>query len=158
MADLYELLLALDLRDSVSDADIAELRWHLGLGAEPEDLGIITVCPEVREDDSGEPFVEERRPEPLLTGSGPAWKIGGALVSVLTPPATDSPGTWALTVRQEIHPDEFDLLGELLGWLAAHADDRHRSADGAVRVGWTRFYEADRFDPLVVQDDEVRWP
>ncbi|WP_354638619.1 hypothetical protein [Kitasatospora camelliae] len=52
-----------------------------------------------------------------------------------------------MTVRQEVHPDEFDRIGELLGWLATRADDRHRTSPGTVHLGWTRFYESDRTVP-----------
>lgn len=157
MADIYELYIALNLPGNLSDEEVAELRWHLGLAAEPETHRIVAVFPDAREDASGE-YVIADHPEPLLSGHGGAWKIGGALVSVLERPEHDRHGTWALTARQEIHPDEFDLTGELLGWLASKADDRHRSATGAVHLGWTRFCESERFQPLVVRDGEVLWP
>ncbi|MEU2250454.1 hypothetical protein [Streptomyces sp. NPDC019224] len=154
MADIYELFIALDLREGLPAEEVAELRWHLGLGARPEALRIVAEFPEVTEDDDGELVVEDH-PEPLLGGRGGAWKTGGALVSVLE---RGRGGAWALTVRQEIHPDDFDLTGELLRWLAGRADDRHRGAGGAVRLGWTRFCEADRYEPLVVREGEVLWP
>ncbi|MFD3533039.1 hypothetical protein [Streptomyces sp. NPDC058664] len=154
MADIFELSLVLNLRDSLSDEEVTELRWHLGLGGKPETLRIVTAFPIVVEDDCGE-FLTEDHPVPLLGRHGEAWKVDGALVSVLL--RTEG-GAWALTARQEIHPDEFDRTGELLSWLATRADDRHRSATGAVRLGWTRFCESDRFEPLVVRDGEVVWP
>ncbi|MET7435441.1 hypothetical protein ABZT16_42070 [Streptomyces flaveolus] len=73
----------------------------------------------------------------------------------LVRPEDPRAGIWALTVRQETHPDEFDLTGELLGWLATKAADRHHAPDGTVRLGWTRFCEADDFEPLGVRDGEV---
>ncbi|WP_369362894.1 hypothetical protein AB5L52_06155 [Streptomyces sp. CG4] len=157
MADIYELSLALNLREALSDGELAELRWHLGLGPRPERLRIVPAFPVVVEDEHGEPVTVDD-PVPLLGEKGEAWKAGGALVSVLVRPEDVRHGTWALTVRQEIHPDAFDRTGELLGWLATKADDRHRVAADAVQLGWTRFYESDRFEPLVVRDGEVVWP
>lgn len=154
MADIFELSIALNLRGSLLDEEVTELRWHFGLGDKPETLRIVTAFPIVVEDDSGE-FVTEDHPVPLLGRHGEAWKVDGALVAVLL--RTEG-GAWALTARQEIHPDEFDRTGELLSWLAARADDRHRSSTHVVRLGWTRFCESNRFEPLVVQDGEVLWP
>ncbi|MFD5099821.1 hypothetical protein [Streptomyces albidochromogenes] len=154
MADIFELSLVLNLPDSLSDEEVTELRWHLGLGDKPETLRIVTALPIVVEDDCGE-FVTEDPPVPLLGRQGEAWKVDGVLVSVLL---RIEGGAWALTARQEIHPDEFHRTGELLSWLATKADDRHRSSTGAVRLGWTRFCESDRFEPLVVRDGEAVWP
>ncbi|WBO68923.1 hypothetical protein [Streptomyces camelliae] len=97
-------------------------------------------------------------PVPLLAQQGQAWKVDGALVSVLLSPQDTCYGTWALTVRQEIHPDEFDSTGELLTWLASKADDRHRTSTGEIRLGWTRFCDSDCFEPLAVRNGEVTWP
>ncbi|POX57319.1 hypothetical protein C3489_01000 [Streptomyces sp. Ru71] len=157
MADVYELSLALNLRGELSEEELAELRWHLGQGPEPETLRIVPAFPAVVEDDRGEPVIIDD-PVPLLSGHGAAWKVDGALVSALVPPEDGRHGTWALTIRQEIHPDDFDSTGELLSWLATKADDRHRAATGEVRIGWTRFYESDTFEPLMVRDGQVVWP
>ncbi|MGW9206200.1 hypothetical protein ACWGR4_04355 [Embleya sp. NPDC055664] len=154
MADIFELVLAVDLRDELSEDELTELRWHLGLGPKPEMLHIVTGFPFVYEGDDGAPVVEDR-PEPLLGRHGEAYKAGGALVSVLL---RRRDGRWALTSRQEIHPDEFDLLGELLGWPAARAGDRHLRIDGGVDLGWTRFHESRQAEPLVVRDGAVVWP
>ncbi|MGX1887567.1 hypothetical protein [Streptomyces sp. NPDC055287] len=156
MADIFELSIVLNLRDSLLDEEVAELRWHLGLGDKPKTLRLVPAFPIVVEDDCGE-LVTEDHPVPLLGRHGEAWKVDGALVSVLLRPEDARHGSWALTVRQEIHPDEFDRTGELLRWLATKADDRHRSS-GTVHLGWTRFCESDRYEPLVVRDDQVVWP
>ncbi|MDA2811816.1 hypothetical protein O4J56_14330 [Nocardiopsis sp. RSe5-2] len=111
----------------------------------------------VTEGDDGGPVVEDR-PQPLLGEHGEAAKVGGALVSALLRREDTWPGAWALTSRQEIHPDAFDETGELLAWLAARAGPRHRNPDGSIRLGWIRFYESDRFEPVVVRDGEVAWP
>ncbi|MFC9813981.1 hypothetical protein ACFVJM_18145 [Streptomyces virginiae] len=62
---------------------------------------------------------------------------------------------WALTSRQEIHPDEFEKVGELLCWLAARAHDTHRRGDGAVGVGFLRFHEDEVPEALTVVGGEV---
>ncbi|MGW7297426.1 MULTISPECIES: hypothetical protein [unclassified Streptomyces] len=157
MADIYELMLALDLRDDVSEAEVAELRWHVGLGPRPEGLNIVTGSSLVMEVEGEEVEVEEV-PEPLLSCQGEAYKVGGALFSVLLRKEDAWRSGWALTSRQEIHPDDFDRTGTLLTWLADRAHDVHRRPDGGVNVGWTRFYEEVRPEPLVVRDGVVVWP
>ncbi|MEV8038909.1 hypothetical protein [Streptomyces sp. NPDC086182] len=157
MADIYELSIVLNLREGLSDEEASELRWHLGLGPRPESLRIVPEFPTVVEDEHGDPVMRDA-PVPLLGQPGEAWKVGGALVSVLLRPEDARYGTWALTVRQEIHPDDFERIGELLSWLATKADDRHSVPTGTVRLGWTRFCESDQFEPLVVRDGEVVWP
>jgi hypothetical protein len=157
MADIYELSIALNLHEDLSDEELAEFRWHLGLGAKPEILRIVPKFPIVVEDDAGEPVIEDH-PVPLLGQHGDAWKVDGALTSVLVRPEDPANGAWALTVRQEIHPDQFDSTGQLLAWLSTKADGRHCPKAGVVQLGWTRFYESDRFDPLFVRDGEVEWP
>ncbi|MFH8484159.1 hypothetical protein [Streptomyces longisporoflavus] len=153
MADIYELSIALDLRDDLSEGEIADLRWHLGQGPRPATLSVVREFPVVVEDDRGE-LVTEDSPAPLLGCHDTALKAGGALTSVLLP----RKGGWALTARQEAHPDDFDRVGELLVWLAARAEGHHARFDGSVRVGWTRFYEEDEPRPLVVRDGGVGWP
>ncbi|MER7585126.1 hypothetical protein [Kitasatospora sp. NPDC097691] len=157
MADIFELMLTLDLRDELSGEELAELRWHLGLGPKPEVLRIVTEFPFVDETDDGELVVGDD-PQPLLGRAGEAWKVDGALVSVLLRREHTWRGAWALTSRQEIHPDEFDVTGRLLCWLAARAGDCHRRADGSVDLGWTRFHESRQAKPLVVRDGVVHWP
>ncbi|MGW6060572.1 hypothetical protein [Streptomyces sp. NPDC055189] len=153
MADVYELIVALDLRDDLSEGEVAELRWHLGLGPRPVTLTVVREFPVVVEDDSGE-LVTEDDPVPLLGCHDTALKVDGVLTSVLLP----REGGWALTARQEIHPDDFDRVGELLAWLATKTAGHHERFDGAVRVGWIRFYEVDQPTPLVVRDSGVDWP
>ncbi|MFD8394786.1 hypothetical protein ACFV2N_37760 [Streptomyces sp. NPDC059680] len=113
---MFELMLTLDLRDEFSEEELAG-RWHLGAGPKPETLRIVTEFPLVVEDEHGEPVIENH-PEPLLASHGEAFKMEGALVSVLERRADTGGGAWALTSRQEVHPDGFELVGELLGWLA----------------------------------------
>ncbi|GAA3147981.1 hypothetical protein ACFQ0X_05970 [Streptomyces rectiviolaceus] len=153
MADMYEFSMAMDLRDDISEEEIAELRWHLGLGPQPVRLTVVREFPVVMEDDQGE-LVTEDVPVPLLGCHDTALKVGGALTSVLLRRKVG----WALTARQEIHPDDFDRVGELLTWLAAKACGHHERFDGSVRVGWFRFYEEEQLHPLAVRDGGVEWP
>ncbi|MFI9237040.1 hypothetical protein [Streptomyces sp. NPDC053079] len=158
MADVFELTLTLDLLDPLSEEELAELRWHLGLGPKPEILRIVTTFPFVVEDEHGEPVVEDH-PEPLLGCHGEAFKVGGALVSALVPRQDTRRGAWALTSRQETHPDDFERTGELLSWLATKAVDAHRRSDnGDVHLGWIRFCEEVQPKPLVVRDGVAVWP
>ncbi|MFJ7906774.1 hypothetical protein [Kitasatospora sp. NPDC096204] len=137
--------------------ELAELRWHLGLGHKPEVLRIVPEFPLGYIDDDGELVIEDR-PQPLLGGHGEPWKIDGALVSILLRRERTRGGAWGLTSRQEIHPDQFDITGELLCWLAAKAGMGHRKLDGSILLGYTRFYEEHRLVPLVVRNGVVIWP
>ncbi|MFG2905071.1 hypothetical protein ACGF13_08410 [Kitasatospora sp. NPDC048286] len=157
MADIFELMLTLDLRDELSEEELAELRWHLGLGPKPEVLRIVPKFPLGYIDDDGELVIEDR-PQPLLGGHGEPRKIDGALFSILLRRERTWGGGWGLTSRQEIHPDQFDLTGELLCWLAAKADCGQRKLNGSILLGYTRFYEEHRLRPLVVRDGVVIWP
>lgn len=68
--------------------------------------------------------------------------MGGVLCSALAGRADLPRKGWSLTSRQEIHPDEFDIVGELLSRLAARARSSHLIADhAAVRIGCIRFHE-----------------
>ncbi|GGW24482.1 hypothetical protein [Streptomyces alanosinicus] len=121
MSDLYEFQLTLDVPDSLPAPDLALLRWHLGESGE----------------ESQEPDVY-----PLLSARGPAERIGGTLVGDL---ARGVRG-WALSVRQEVHPDEFDRLRELVEWIAART-----STYGTI--GYLRFLEEAVPDVLIADPD-----
>ena len=157
MSDLYDLLVAVDLRDELSEQELAELRWHLGIGPQPENLTIVTTFPGVELDDSGGPVIVDE-PHPLLGENGAAWRVGGALCSALAVRADGPRKGWSLTSRQEIHPDAFELVGELLCWLAAKAHDAHAFAGGRVRIGSVRFFEDLAPSLLEVVHGQVRWP
>ncbi|MGW0842231.1 hypothetical protein ACWD26_19045 [Streptomyces sp. NPDC002787] len=124
MADVYELQLALGLPESLPPADFALLRWHLG---------------QVKGEEPGQGEY------PLMAERGPAWRIGGVLVGELD---RDERG-WALTVRQEVHPDDFSALRWLVRWLG------ERTSTVGV-IGYLRFYEALVPDVLVARDATVR--
>ncbi|WP_374775136.1 hypothetical protein OG756_21760 [Streptomyces sp. NBC_01310] len=157
MSDLYELMIAVDLRDEVSETERAELSWHLGIGPRPENLSIVTRFPVVVEDDDGIPVIEDD-PHPLLAGRGAASRVGGALCSALASRADLPRKGWSLMSRQELHPDEFEQVGELLCWLAARAHYTHLRGDGAIGIGFLRFYEAEVPDVLRVENGQVEWP
>lgn len=123
MSDFYELQLALDLPDT---AELDLLRWHLGETSQDDEQG-----------DSEE--------YPLLTGTGPAHRIGGALTATLQ----RNPRGWSLLARQEVHPDEFEHLRNLLRWLAART-----TTTGAI--GYVRFHEDDVPDVLITESGSVR--
>ncbi|MFJ3961501.1 hypothetical protein [Streptomyces sp. NPDC090036] len=157
MSDIHELTIAVDLRDEISEAELAELSWHLGIGPRPERLSIVTRFPFVVEDDSGNPVIEDD-PHPLLAGRGAASRVGGVLCSALAGRGDLPRKGWSLMARQEIHPDEFDRVGELLCWLAERAHETHLLGDGAVRIGFLRFHEAEVPDLLRVESGQVGWP
>ncbi|CAL9610930.1 hypothetical protein [Streptomyces sp. enrichment culture] len=123
MADIYEFQLTLDLPSTLPEGDLAVLRWHLG-----------------HEDGEQGDYAY-----PLWDARGPARRIGGVLVGELR---SDDWG-WALTVRQESHPDELDDMNRIVNWLAA------RTTTAGV-IGYLRFYEDDVPDVLVAQSGSVR--
>ncbi|MFD8983369.1 hypothetical protein [Streptomyces sp. NPDC059564] len=157
MSDIHELTIAVDLRDEISETELAELNWHLGIGPQPERLSIVAEFPIVVVDDSGIPVIEDD-PHPLLAGRGPASRVGDVLCSTLARRADLPRKGWTLTSRQEIHPDEFERVGELLCWLATRAHETHQLGDGTVRIGFLRFYEAEVPDVLQVENGQVSWP
>ncbi|MEV7862168.1 hypothetical protein AB0O86_25925 [Streptomyces hirsutus] len=129
MADIYELQLTLDLPDSLPPQDLALLRWHLGEEGSRQDDG--------HDGHDGYEY-------PLWGARGPARRIGGVLVGELC----SAGGGWALTVRQEAHPDEFDDLRRVVLWLG----ERTTSVG---TIGHLRFYESDVPDVLIAQAGEV---
>ncbi|MEU7238739.1 hypothetical protein ACI2L4_17415 [Streptomyces sparsogenes] len=156
MADVYDLILSVNLPDTLSDAEISELRWHLGLAPRPAALSLVTDYAEPLIGDDGEPEQDEQgnwltayEPYPVLAAKGPADRAAGVLLSALEPGRR---GGWALTSRQEFHPDECDRLGELLVWL------HERAVDPLAFQCHVRFYEEDTFAPVSVEAGEVNWP
>ncbi|MGR6916431.1 hypothetical protein ACU635_19490 [[Actinomadura] parvosata] len=154
MGDLYELALSLDLTAAVTDDELAELRWHLGQGPLPERLPIgsdryAVTYPLGDPDDPACEWITDD-PEPLFARRGPAWQVGGALVAELV--RREPPAGWALTVRHTVHPDQFYWVRTLLGWLGRH------SAGPGPFVGYLRFSESTRIDPLLVADGRIRMP
>ncbi|MFJ9656629.1 hypothetical protein ACIRPR_01495 [Streptomyces griseoflavus] len=138
MADIYELQLALHLPDDLPSPDLDLLRRHLG---QPEDGG---EGRDGREDGDGGDRHDEAYEYPLLASRGPARKIDGALVGELHP---DHRG-WALSARQEVHPNEFDDLGRLVQWLGARTTT-------VGTIGHLRFHESDVPDLLIARNGSV---
>ncbi|WP_328223538.1 hypothetical protein OG272_23810 [Streptomyces sp. NBC_00104] len=128
MGDYHELQLNLDLPASLPAEDLTLLRRHLGEGGND------------RDGDDGDGEGQGAYEFPLLAERGAAWRIGGVLVGELV----GRESGWALTVRQEVHPDQFDDLRRLVGWLGA------RTSTVGV-VGHVRFYEEWLPDLLIVE-------
>ncbi|MGW4635033.1 hypothetical protein [Nocardia sp. NPDC004415] len=133
MADVYEFSMTVDLRDSLSTEEVAQLRRHLGLG-----------------EFSG----DESSPEPLLGSHEPAWKIGGMLGAALE----RTPDGWHLEARQEVHPENFADLAALMRHLYLHVAFDRVAADGSVELARLRWYEDNESTPLLVRDGQVFWP
>jgi hypothetical protein len=150
VADLYELVLGLDLRDLTPDEE-AELRWHVGAAGRPERLvlGTDRSLPTWPLGDPADPDCEweTAEPEPAFANTGPAYRIGGLRMAAME---TRDNG-WALTVRQELHPDDFPALRAILERLGPRAVH-----DGFV--GHLRFYESDAVMPLIVHDGRIALP
>ncbi|MFW5418166.1 hypothetical protein J0910_16260 [Nocardiopsis sp. CNT-189] len=156
MSDMYELLVSADLPEDLTGAEAAELRWHLGLGPQPEPRSIVEEFPEVVIGDDGRPVEDGRggllvedRPWALLAQRGAAHTVGGVLMSAME---RRPRGGWALSARQEVHPDERDLLDVLLLWL------RRRSGGGPAFRCVARFCEEEAFEPVVLAEDRNEAP
>ncbi|MFI0817699.1 hypothetical protein ACH4TX_14530 [Streptomyces sp. NPDC021098] len=146
MADIHEVLLTAELPADLTEAEMAELRWHLGHGARPEQFTIVVDgWPVVAVDEEGEPLPEgqwEIDRYPLLAERGPADpRIGGVVFSELARRDGPTDHGWALSSRQVLHSDDLTLLEQLLTWLRRRAVGR---GGGPVCVSChSRFYEDD---------------
>lgn len=156
MADAYELLINADLPDDLSESELAELRWHLGLGPEPPECTIVTEFPHEFVDEQGEPAAYEPGAAgswvevkvPALAQRGPAWRIGGAAFAALEScDGTEPHSGWALTCRQALHPDDFDGPTAVIRWL------QHRIPEPQfdLKVYW-RFYEDPSLEPAYLDE------
>ncbi|MFD1546674.1 hypothetical protein [Nonomuraea guangzhouensis] len=159
MGDIYELALTVDIRADITDDELAELRWHVGQGPRPERLPIGTdnyleAYPLGDPDDPGCEW-ETAEAEPAFTRRGAAHWVGGALVAELA--ERERADGWALTVRQEVHPDEFYLLRTLLDWLG-RCSVNARAGGAEFFVGYLRFCESVEIEPLVLSNGRIRLP
>ncbi|MFC4114420.1 hypothetical protein [Nonomuraea zeae] len=161
MSDIHELMVAMDLRGDLPETELAELRWHLGLGPRPEHITEQTIIVnEVLDllddeqvparDESGNWVIKEF-PRPAWEDGSPyaATKIPGAGCSILVRADDHGDGRWALTCRWEIHPDGHAEVAGLLGWLAA------RLHENESFFGYQRWYEHDEPELLSVLDGKV---
>ncbi|POX41710.1 hypothetical protein C3486_08515 [Streptomyces sp. Ru73] len=123
MGDLYVVDVSLDLRPSVPEAILDDLRWQLGL----------TGSEEESEDAGADEY-------PVWTGRGPARRIGGVEVGELV----QGPNGWAVTVRQEVHAEMMPEVEALIDRLAHHSDT-------AGVIGQIRFFE-DELPELLLND------
>ncbi|MEU5361902.1 hypothetical protein ABZ354_00070 [Streptomyces sp. NPDC005925] len=125
MADVFELQLALDLPDTLPPREVALLRWHLG-------------------HEDGEQDGTYVYEYPLWGERGPARRVGGLQLAELRP----SDRGYALTVRQEIHPDSFTDLRAILQWLGPRTTT-------VGPIGHLRFYEEHVPSVLVAESGTV---
>lgn len=169
MGDIHELMIAVDLRGNLTDAELAELRWRVGLGSRPDHIAEETIVVNeildmiLDDDEEGEegqaPVQDEhgdwlikRYPDPAWHDGSPhaAAKIPGVAFSTLVREQDAYGDRWALTCRWEIHPDGHGEVTELFDWLAGRCD-----SDGSF-FGYLRWYEDDEPDtPLHVRDGKV---
>ncbi|MET9065422.1 hypothetical protein ACWDR1_31595 [Streptosporangium sandarakinum] len=159
MGDMYELVLSADVRVDITDDELAELRWHLGKGPRPERLPIgtgdhLATYPLGDPDDPGCEW-EDEEPEPVFARRGVAGRVGGALVAELF--RRERPDGWSLTVRQEVHPDDFYRLRTLLEWLARSSLNA-RTPGTEFLAGYMRFHESVEITPLVLRDGRISVP
>ncbi|GAA2740389.1 hypothetical protein [Kitasatospora cinereorecta] len=138
MSDALELTLSVRLAEGLPDGELAELRWHLGLGEQPEHLVLVTAFPEVEEDDDGG-LIAENRPRPLLDSTGDLAALPG--------------DGWTLTAHRTVHPAEFEPLGRLLVALAERT-----GITGPVVIGQLRSPRSTLAEPLLVRGGTVGWP
>ncbi|MEU7853888.1 hypothetical protein [Nonomuraea sp. NPDC049141] len=159
MADIYELALTVDLRPDITDDELAELRWHVGQGPRPERLPIGTdnylEAYPLGDPDDPDCEWETAEPEPAFTQRGAALLVGGVLVAELA--GRERSDGWALTVRQEVHPDAFYQLRTLLEWLGRCS--ANAQTDGSeFFVGYLRFCESVEIEPLVLSNGRIHLP
>ncbi|MFD0418369.1 hypothetical protein [Streptomyces sp. NPDC127108] len=127
MADIHEVLITAELPAELSEAEMAELRWHLGLGARPGALVIVVDHWPVHPvgEEHGDPLPGDQwevDAYPLLAQRGPVdRRVGGVAYAEL---ARREGGGWALSSRQVVHSDELGLMGGLLSWLRERAERR----------------------------------
>jgi hypothetical protein len=159
VADIYELVLSMDIRADVTDDELAELRWHLGQGPRPERLPIGTAnyleTYPLGDPDDPECAWETAEPEPVLAQRGTARKVGGAAVAELV--SREQQDGWSLTVRQELHPDAFYQLRALLAWLGRSSVNAQTSSIEFF-VGYLRFHESIEIAPLILLNGQIRLP
>jgi hypothetical protein len=152
MSDMHELLVTLTLSPAIPDDELAELRWHLGRAERPAAYPLVGDAerPAYPLGDPEDPDCEwDTDPEPLFAHHGAAWKLPGATVAELTD--RDGKPGWALTVRQEVHPEDFAAVRALLSRVARHAE-------GVGFAGFVRGYEDDAVQPLLLAGGRLELP
>ncbi|MGC9495676.1 hypothetical protein [Streptomyces sp. WG7] len=129
MADIHELQLTLDLPAPLPphDVDLCAGTWGRQTAGRKKSAGGTT--------DTSTP---SGTPVGRRGGSGACWSESCARTT----------GGWALTVRQEAHPGEFDDLRRTVRWLGERTTSR-----GAI--GHLRFYESHVPDVLIAQEGSV---
>lgn len=142
MANAYYLMeLSATLDAGVSENEIAELQWHLGLQPSP--------APPLQLADAVNVFQR-----------GPAYRRGtdpDLFADLVQNPGA---GNWVLTAWQEPDPDELESLELLFLWLAARTDTATRNIDGSVCLGRMRFCDEMKWTNtiMVFSDQWVAYP
>ncbi|MEV1239610.1 hypothetical protein ACIBO2_38605 [Nonomuraea sp. NPDC050022] len=159
MGDIYELVLTMDLRADLGDDELAELRWHVGQGPRPERLPIGTgdyleTYP-LGDPDDPDCEWEDVDPEPVFARRFPAMRVGGVLVAELV--ERKQAEGWALTVRQELHPNEFYQVRALLEWLGPCSVNA-QAAGIEFFVGYIRFSTSVQVTPLILLNGRIGLP
>jgi hypothetical protein len=140
----------IDLRDDLSEAQLAEVRWHLGLGPQPAEVTIVTTTYIVPAEDGSWPEVLL----PVLAGKGEAVYFRGGQVSAMARRSFERSGR-GITARQELHVDGIEDLRTFVAWLVGHADCNRDEVIGYLR----RFdHPVDSPSYITVKDDELDWP
>ncbi|AXK36708.1 hypothetical protein DVA86_33260 [Streptomyces armeniacus] len=161
MADIHEVMLAMNLRGDLSGTELAGLRWHLGLAERPGHVtektivvnDVLDLLDEEQERELNEDgdWVIKEFPEPAWNNGSPyaASKMPGTGFSTLVRGDGHYGERWALTCRWEVHPDGHGELAELIDWLAArlHEDESF--------FGYQRWYEDDQPELLSLRDGGV---
>ncbi|SUA44979.1 Uncharacterised protein [Nocardia africana] len=116
----YHMQLSVRLTAEMTETEIAELRWYLGLGSQPPryvDLAdSVDLVPRFR---------AHHPDSPVLFVDLTALDDGG----------------WLLSAWQEPAPEDVDRLEPLFVWLASHADATEITPEGWVYLGHLRFYD-----------------
>ncbi|MGX1809371.1 hypothetical protein ACWIGI_26920 [Nocardia sp. NPDC055321] len=134
----YHVEFAFDLTDQMTDDEISELRWHLGLGSRPPSSVAI-------EQGLALPF----------THGGAYFESDEDLFAALAR-RRDGDG-WRLTARQEADDEELWSLCSFLDWLRSWIEPSVRNADGSIPVGRLRFYDEQEWTALGLDRDGLRW-
>ncbi|MGY4103934.1 TY-Chap domain-containing protein, partial [Nocardia sp. R16R-3T] len=134
----YHMRLSVSLTSEMTPADVAELRWQLGLGPQPLDSGDLPAHVSL--------FLRERafhREDPDLAVDLTARAGGG----------------WLLSAWQEPAPEDLDRLEPLFVWLARRADAAEIASDGSVHLGDLRFYDEQEWTHrILVYRNRVFYP
>ncbi|UFS98500.1 TY-Chap domain-containing protein [Nocardia huaxiensis] len=134
----YHMQLSVNLAAELGQDEIEELRWHLGLGPQPQRPLDIS--------DAVNLFLQE-----------PSYHHGNHDLMVDLAPRDR--GGWALTAWQEPTEEDLDQLEPLFRWLAARAEPTVTDLDGSLCVGHIRLCDESEWkNTIVVHGSAVYYP